>query len=333
MRNAGPLTYLGYGNHWYFETQFSLPAPLPEGWNAEWQFEDGTLFSGTEFRRVIVGMKSQTVTLRLWSNSGETRGAKRFFFPDDLRAASINNPDDLARYFDLLAKETPALLSVETLHAGLKLLLDFGVESQATGFAEAWLQKNPDPHSPLWLPAQRARLLSLAQSDPKKALEELKRVDLQARKSVPQPLDLLELDLLVFYLRDDTVPSVANRIAFQYANTETARLAKIRAGDFYRLKEQYKQAVERYQGVQKSVVDETAGRKLPAQDQAYSVTIRNLLEKASERILRQASRVGAQASHGEVRQRLSAAARSDIMSIWALDRGACGTRFVQENPA
>jgi TolA-binding protein len=279
IANTEPLTYLGYGNQWYFETKFSLPTPLPEGWNAEWQFEDGALVSGTEFQRVIVGMKPQTVTLRLRSTSGETRGVKRFFFPDDLRAASINNPDDLARYFDLMAKETPARLSVETLKASLELLLDFGVESQAAGYAEAWLQKNPDPHSPLWLPAQRARLLSLAQSDPKKALDELRRFDLQARKSVAQPLDLLELDLLVFYLRDDTAPGVANRIAFQYANTGTARLAKIRAGDFYRLKEQYKQAVEQYQGVQKTVVDETAGRKLPAQDQAYSITIRNLLEK------------------------------------------------------
>jgi TolA-binding protein len=280
IANVEPLTYLGYGSQWYDETRFSVPEPLPEGWNAKWQFEDGATVSGTNFQRVIVGGKSQSVTLTLSGTSGETRGVKRFFFPDSLPAASVNTATDLARYLDLLAHETPPQLSKETLEADLSLLLDFGTEGQAAGFAEAWLQKNPDPRHPLWLPAEIARTRALAQSDARKALDDLKRIDPEARKTTPQPLALLELDLLVFYLQDATAADTAKRVEFLYPNSETERLAKIRAGDFYRLTEQFKQAVEQYQGIQKTIVDETAGRKLPAQDQAYSITIRNLIGKS-----------------------------------------------------
>jgi len=274
-----PLTYIGYGNQWFFETKFSVRSPMPDGWTAEWKFEDGALVSGTECIRVLIGPNPRSVTLRLSGSSGETDGIKQFCFPEEIRAASVNDSADIGRYFDCLAKETSAQLSGETLEADLTLLLEFGKEEQSAGFAEAWLQKKSDPHHALWIPAQLARLRTLAQTDARKALDQLKRIDPQARKTSPQPLDLLELDLLVFYLQDAAVVDSAKRVAFLYPNSETARLAKIRTGDYYRLTGQFKQAVEQYQGIQKTIVDETAGRKLPAQDQAYSITVRNLLVK------------------------------------------------------
>ncbi|MEI8342364.1 MAG: hypothetical protein WCH43_12630 [Verrucomicrobiota bacterium] len=274
-----PLSYIGYGNQWFFETKFSLRSPLPDGWKAEWQFADGAVVSGTECQRVIVGSKPQAVSLKLSGTGSETHGVLRVDFPEDVHAASVNDAADIARYLSLLAKETTTQLSKETLEADLGLLLDFGKEEDASGFANAWLQKNPDPHTPLWIPAELARLRTLAQTDAKKALDELKRIDPQTRKIAPQPLDLLELDLLVFYSQDPNIVDSAKRVAFLYPNTDTARLAKIRAGDYYRLTGQFKQAVEEYQGIQKTIIDETAGRKLPAQDQAYSITVRNLIAK------------------------------------------------------
>ena len=279
VANIEPLTYIGYGNRWYFETSFVFTGPLPDGWRAEWLFPDGANFAGTDCRRVIAGGKPQTVVLKLRSDTGETRGVKRFDFPDNIRAASVNDAADIARYLDLLGKETPAQLAKETLDAGLVLLLDFGKESQAAPFADAWLQKKTDARNPLWLPAQLARLHVLAQSDPKKALDDLKKIDPDARKTAAQSLDLLELDLLVFYLFDATITDTAKRVEFLYPNSETARLARIRAGDFFRLTGQFKQAIDQYQGVQNTIVDESAGRKLPAQDQAYSITVRNLIGK------------------------------------------------------
>ncbi len=78
-----------------------------------------------------------------------------------------------------------------------------------------------------------------------------------------QPLDTLELDILVFCLRDPSVANLAKRLAFENPNSEIERLAKVRVGDYYRLTGQYPQAVEQYRGVQATIVDESAGRKLP----------------------------------------------------------------------
>ncbi|MEI8312973.1 MAG: tetratricopeptide repeat protein, partial [Verrucomicrobiota bacterium] len=130
----------------------------------------------------------------------------------------------------------------------------------------------------LWLPAQMACLRALAQSDPRKALEEVKRIDPAARKLFPQIFPIYELDLLVFSLRDASAEDLARRIAFESHDAEVATLAKIRIGDLYRLTGRIKPAIEQYQSVQKQISDETGGRKVPAQDRAYSIAVEDLLE-------------------------------------------------------
>lgn len=272
-------SYLGYGGQWFYEMGFSLAGPTPDGWAVEWQFDDGAILFGTECRRVAVGSKPHLVAVKLKRGNDEVRGMKRFDIPNELNAASVNNPGDIARYLDLLAKETPAQLSKETLEADLTLLRDFSDDAQIAKFGEPWLQKNPDPQNPLWLSAELAHLRTLALADPAKALAELRKIDPNARKNFSQQLDLMELNLLVFYLRDASVEDTAKRIAFQYPNTDTERLAKIRVGDYYRLTDRFKQAIEQYQSVQKAITDASAGRKLPAQDQAYSITVENLLSR------------------------------------------------------
>ena len=276
---AEALSYIGYGRQWFYEMKYSPAEKLPDGWTVEWEFEDGAQATGTECRRVVVGSKAWNVTLKLKHDLTELRGIKRVAYPESVHAASINDTGDVARYLALLAQEKPELLSKDSLDACLMFLLDFGSNEETAGFAEAWLKKNPEPHGRLWIQAQSIRLRALAARDAGKALAELSLTEPQIRKKFQQELDLLELDLVVYFLRDARTEETAKRIAFQYPNSETERIAKIRNGDYFRLTEQYKKAVAQYQEIQKMIVDESAGRKLPAQDQAYSITIKNLISK------------------------------------------------------
>ena len=272
-------SFLGYGGSWFFDIECSTDIP-PE-WTAEWEFEDGGVFSGSKCRRIVVDIQPQFVTLRLRRGNDVTAGMKCLAFPANLRAASVNNPADLASYLGLLDKLTPSRLSQGMLEAVLPLLVDFADDGRIAQFAAAWLRKNPSPDNPLWLPAQMAVLHALAQGDPRKALEEMRRIDPAARKKYRQLFSQYELDLLVFSLRDASAEDFARRIAFEAPDSEAATLAKIRIGDLYRLTGRIKPAVEQYQSVQKNVADETNGRKVPAQDRASSIAVEDLLESGS----------------------------------------------------
>jgi tetratricopeptide (TPR) repeat protein len=272
-------SYIGYEQQWYYDTKFSLPGAKLNGWTVQWQFEDGAIFTGAECRRIITNSSQQIVAITLQRGSDQARGVKQFSFPDDLRAASIKNPNDVANYLDLLAHETPSLLSQFTLAGDLVFLRDFATDEQMAPFAEAWLKKGPASDEPLWIPAQLAHLRALARSNPQAAVAELRNIDPQARNRYARQLDMLELDILVFYLHDASVQDVANRFSFQNPNSDIEQFAKIRVGDYYRLTDHYPEAIAEYQSVQKTIVDESAGRKLPAQDQAYSITIKDLLDK------------------------------------------------------
>jgi tetratricopeptide (TPR) repeat protein len=271
-------SYIGYGDRWFFDAKFFLRGAAIEGWNVTWQFDDGAVFSGTECQRIVVGWGAHKLIVKLQRGGEEVHGTLRYAFPDGVREASINNPDAIARYLELLAREAPERLSKETLGADLILLRDFAADGQIGKFASAWLNTGPSTEDPLWLPAQLSRIRVMAQEDPRKALEELRRINAVARKRYGQPFDSLELDILVFGLHDPSVDALAKRLAFENPNSEIERLAKVRVGDLYRLTGHYPQAVEQYQGVQKTIVDESQGRKLPAQDQAYSITISDLID-------------------------------------------------------
>jgi len=277
--NVACNSYLGYGGNWFFDIECS--ADIPPEWTAEWEFDDGAVFTGAKCQRIFVGSGSQAVTLKLRRGNDVTTGMKHLHFPADLRSASLNNSTDLSSYLGSLDKLTPSRLSQGTLEAMLPLLVDFADDGRVAKFSAAWLRKNPSPDNPMWLPAQMACLHSLAQSDPRKALEELRRIDPVARKKYRQIFSQYELDLLVFSLRDASAEDLARRIAFEAPDSEAATLAKIRIGDLYRLTGRIKPAVEQYQSVQKNIADETNGRKVPAQDRASSIAVEDLLESNS----------------------------------------------------
>ena len=270
-------SYIGYEWQWYYDVKFSLPGQKLDGWTVQWQFEDGALCTGPECRRVITNPKRQIVTVTLQRGSDLVRGVKTFDFSEDVREASIKNPADVAHYLDLLAHETAPQLSRDALAGDLVFLRDFGTDEQTASFADAWLKKGPASDEPLWLPAQQSRLRALARTNPQAALADLRSIDPQSRNRYARQFDTLELNILVFYLHDPSVQDFAKRLEFQNPNSEIEQFAKVRVGDYFRLTDRYPEAIAQYRDVQKSIVDESAGRKLPAQDRAYSMTIKDLL--------------------------------------------------------
>jgi len=283
MVKVQPDSYLGYSGRWLTEARFTLANVIPDGWSAEWRFDDGSIVAGAECRRILAGAGARSVVVKLRRASDEVQGVKNFRFPDDLRAALIKNPNDIARYLDLLAHEKPEQLSKAALEDDLVFLRDFGTDGQIAQFAGPWLGKNPGLDDPMWLAMQLAQLRDMAQTNPSQAMAVLGKIDPKARARYAREFNTLELDILVFGLRDPSVEDRAKRLAFENPNSDMERLAKVRVGDLFRLTDRYPQAVSQYQSIQKTIVDETAGRKLPAQDQAYSITIRSLINRDRRR--------------------------------------------------
>jgi tetratricopeptide (TPR) repeat protein len=273
-------TYLGIDEQFYYETSFSLPRERLEGWETQWTFEDGAAFTGPDCVRVIPGDSPRSVTVRLKRGKEELRGVRRWDYADPLPAASINNPNDRDRYLALIERETPAGLSLPTLRADLMFLRDYASDLKTGEFARAFLQKGVKPEDAMWAFAQIARLRALAQTDASQAAAELRGIDRNAREKNAQSFDLFEMELLAFYLRDPAAIPRLERIAFQNPNSEMEIIARIRAGDLYRLLGRYPEAMAQYRRAQKPSADDS--RKLPTQDRAYSLTINDLLRRGEQ---------------------------------------------------
>ena len=269
-------SYFGWSGAFLYKVDCRLWPTNLTGWTVEWQFEDGAVVPGPECSRVVVGGPPMNVTVVARKGSDAVRVAHRLSFYGAPPPEAGNAAQAGKRYLGLLVKEDPAHLSAAALAGVLPVLIDFGENAQIAPFADAWLKLKPNLADPLWLPAELARLRSLAQKDPRAALAELHNVR-QTATRYAGPLDLFELELLVFYLRDPSAESRAQQIAFGSPGTPEARLATIRRGDFYRLTGKADAAAAQYQAAQPP--DESGGRKLPAQDQAYSMTIQDLIEK------------------------------------------------------
>lgn len=274
------LSYIGWEDLWLYRVQASLASEPPAGWKVDWAWSDGATSDGMKSERVIAGPAPVYATARIKGEKGEVRGSFRVSFggapPPQVET---QNEGALHEYLALLDREEPAKLAPGTLRAGFMLLAEFGNDQQIGKWAAAWIAKNPGTNDPLWAKGQVARLRALAQSDPKGALAELHRFDSATWKKHAQELGLCELDIMVFHLKDPAAVPTANRIAFENPNTDLARIAKIRTGDLYRLIERRQDAVAVYQSVQKTIADESQGRKFGAQDRGNSIAIADLLEK------------------------------------------------------
>ena len=279
---ARVASYIGYQGQWLFETKCSVRGKLPAGWTARWEWSDGAMFEGDECDRVCVGPAPARVIVRFANGPQQTSGARQIEFNGTPHEASIENDGDVARYLGLIEKEDPARLSPITLAGHLVLVSEFGTDQLLGRYGTAWVAKNNNQSDPLWLTAQLARIRSLGQTNPPAAIAELHKFDLAARKKFPQ-LTALELDILVFGLKSPDALQVAQRLAFDQPNTDFARMAKVRVGDLYRLLGKVKEARAQYESVQKTIADETGGKKLPAMDRAFSITINGLIDQGERK--------------------------------------------------
>jgi tetratricopeptide (TPR) repeat protein len=270
-------SYVGFENQFLFETRCALPHGDTKGWTVNWQFDDGCVSAEPVVERVTVGMTPLRFRVTLQREKEELRGIRRIDFGLLPRMASINDAKDLDRYVELMGKQDPATLSVRTLRAYTTLLQLSPGGLVAAKCAGVFLQKHPDPNDPLWVAAQLLRLRGLMQLDPKLALSEMAKLDVKARQQHYEKFDLLELELLVFYLRSEAAVNRARQIAKQHPDSQLARIAMVRVGDFYRLQGRMKEAVAQYQSVQQKATDETGGKKLPAQDRAFSIAVSEML--------------------------------------------------------
>jgi len=264
-------SYLGYGGQWFYETHCTLKTPVPEGWTTRWEWNDGAVFEGPECHRVCVGPAPARVTVRLSNGSNQTSSLKVIKFGGQIPAASVQNARDVQRFLDLLGKEDPATLNTGSLTSQLSLAAEFGPDSLVARYGAAWIAKNTSPSHPLWITAHLARIRSLSQTNPQAAIADLHNFDAETRKKFPQ-LAMLELDALVFGLKSaDTIP-LAERIAAE--NNEQARLARIRIGDFHRLRGETERARAQYAS---STVDGSTPEKLALTDRAMTLTIERWL--------------------------------------------------------
>lgn len=270
-------SYIGYGGAWLYDVILNAPHITSPGWSSEWHFADGTVITGNRAERIIPYGTPQSVMLVFRKGTQVTQGIAQISFPETLPAASVKDPADLARYLGLLAQEKPETLPPSTIESLLPLLIEYANNDLTGRFATQWLLKSPQPANPLWINAMLSSIRSTAQTDPKKALLQLQAIDTVTRKQHLKELSMLELELLVFYLKDPSVPTVAHRVEFDLSGTPEAQLALIRIGDYFRLTDQPDKAEAQYASVQKQIPDATGGRKLPAMDRSYSITVDNLL--------------------------------------------------------
>ena len=272
-------SYIGYANLWLYELTIGLTGALPEGWTVQWKFSDGTTSTQKELTHVVVGGNAQSATVKLQRGRDVLTGGRSINFVENLPAASIKNSSDMHRYIDAMTNANPAELSEPVLRGYLQFFRAVEEEPLMGRLAEVWLKKNPDLNDPLWLPVQLSRLHDLSQTAPTRALAELRGIAPAARLKYSAALDLFELDLLVFNLNDASAVTRATEISQRDPKSDTARLALVRAGDYFRLQGKYAEAITRYQQAQRSVVEDSEGRKLPAQDRAFSMTLEDLLSR------------------------------------------------------
>jgi tetratricopeptide (TPR) repeat protein len=272
------ISYMSYEDQFLYNVTVDAPKEMPAGWDAEWHFESGAVLHGAHVETVLVGDATQKVTLILKNGDHSFQSVTSIHFPQGSRAvkkASVNNTGEVGRYLELISVLDPNTLNAKGLEQLLPILLQESAKC-AGSFATAWLRFNPPSTDHLWLSAFLASVRYLAQSDPAGAI---KMVRSAPHNQYNKELLLLELDLLVYYLKDPSAQLVESKISTTYGNIDSARIAAIRLGDLARLSGQNDQAISRYNAIQKTIPDDTGGRKLPAMDRAYALSVENFLSQ------------------------------------------------------
>ena len=284
-----PETVIGYGGQWLYETSFGFEETDQDlsGWSAKWEFEDGATVSALHGTRVLSNPKPQLIKVSLIPLVSSTSIAAiplsplmlatRVIFPERVLKASIHEPADVRRYAALMDADTLSQLTPASVAARLAFLNEWGTDQQITKFSDALPDQERMLNDPAiaaaWVNARIVAIRTHAVENPAKAISDLQLLEPRIRQRFPPLAEPLEIDLRVIYLRDPECAGRLGQIAFQYPNSNLAKIARIRVGDLYRLLGRYKDAIAQYQAVGINADD----RSLPAQDRAYSITINDLI--------------------------------------------------------
>lgn len=264
-------SYLGYGDQWFVKVKCSVPAPAA-GWQVEWLWPDGKVLTGSESRRLWVGLEPVRVILRLRNGGRLIEGRRILQIPREMNAASVNHKEQLNEYLGLLGNEDPASLPEPTRRAGFILARDFLPPAAAAKWAEGWLAVAP-PADGLWVQALALVVRELAKRDPKAALARLDRLAPQARAALGSAGSLLELDLRVFGLKDPLAVSLAATLV-KSGDKALANMARIRLGDYHLLNGRIDEAARCFA----AAVPAASARQAPVIDRAHSLAIEELLK-------------------------------------------------------
>ena len=274
------VTFIGYNDQWLYETKYSLDQTQPlTDWTVNWEFADGVKLTGTSGMRVLLGPVPELVKVKL-TRGRETlladspSGTLRIDYTALAKQASFKNPVDVRRYLELIESDPPGQINNASIQPRLAFLLEFGTDQEIAKFMDGYPQGERDSTDALWLRARVASMLAHAESDPKKAVAELQALSFKVRQFMPDLTNTLEIDLLAFYKNDPDAIGRMSEIGFLDSKSNVSKTAKVRIGDLYRLLGRYKEAIAQYQGIGIKGDD----RSLPAQDRAYSITVRELLE-------------------------------------------------------
>lgn len=279
---ARVATFINHADQGLYEIEYELRVPRnTEGWSVTWEFEDGAITTGLTGHRVLTGKDSQTVKCQIVRNGVMLNELYRLDIPTRPQRASVNDPTDVRRYLSLILAEANNKFRPETTQVRLSFLQEFGTDQDVAKFAADCPQQ--DQSDGVWLLTRLASIRAHAQTDVEKAKQEFYSLQQSLppamQKTYAVEIAEVEMNIIVFCMRDPQGVGRLTQIAFQNSGTEANRTAKIRIGDLYRILGNYKEAAAQYQ----TLGSKEKEQALAAKDSASSIAVRDLLEKGFNR--------------------------------------------------
>jgi tetratricopeptide (TPR) repeat protein len=274
--------YLGWEGLWLFDSSIAFEKPVAADWALQWEFSDGSRPEKATAERVLSGLKPLMAFANFSRGPERVRAAFRISTAGDIKAATTQARSDVNRYLGKMENEDLAHLAPETLKGFFRFAREFGTDEQIGRLSAAWINGGASTTDPNWIIGLVARLRAQAQKDPNAALSELGRLPTAVAKQFLSELAVVELDIRVFLLKDNSALKLAQQLLREPGLAQNAafvQAVRTRIGDLFRMQGKLKEATEAYLAVQTTVVDDSGGRKFAVQDRAHSVSIAELIEE------------------------------------------------------
>lgn len=270
--------YLGYEGYWLVKTELWFDEP-PGDAQFQWRFGDGSTHEGPSVNRALVGLDPVRLAFTI-AQPDRTVTLRQVLNPDSVTSrASVQNARDVQDYLDMITAETPDQLNNQVLRTYFRFVNEFGNNPAAAPFAIELNERGLSSSDAIWWEAQKVRLRDMAAQNPGEAVRQVQELARQASGDDRREIELFEMELLAYYLRNPDAAGRARQLAFQQAQNPERRRFDLLLGDFFRLSGMTREALEHYQRLQQDVLRERDRELLTVQDRALSVLIRNLLNE------------------------------------------------------